>query len=518
MAKLIGTTCSTTIMFAQSGPSRKMNMSVFSLENIYRAYLDCRKNKRNKHDALEFEFDADENLFKLCCDLQNRTYHPSTSVCFINKKPKLREIFAAHFQDRVVHHLLVRYLEKIWEPIFIFDSYASRQNKGTHLAVKRLKKFTQKVTNNSSIPAYYMHLDIKNFFLSIDKRVLFELITNRKMHKNMKWLTHVLIFHDPTKDYELKTSRSLLNKVPAQKSLFGDEDEKGLPIGNLTSQFFANVYLNGFDQFIKHELKCRFYMRYVDDFILIHKNKEILNSWKKPIKGYLKNYLNLKINESVTKIQPISNGIDFLGYIVRPKYTLVRRRVINNLKEKLYKYKKILISNHDNIKKISYNYEILENLYMSMNSYLSHMSHANSNNLIKSIFTDYPFLLYYFGLNKNNKLKRLYVPPRNFRNLRSQYYYFLKQNIGNIIFFQIGCFYEFFQYQAEFVSDILNLKMINPKYSFSNRCGFGVKALYKYVDMVIKSGFSVVIINQTGYYNNYIAERKIHLRYIVEEK
>ena len=167
--------------------------------------------------------------------------------------------------------------------------------------------------------------------------------------------------------------------------------------------------------------------------------------------------------------------------------------------------------------RINYDDNVIDNLFRSLNSYLSHMNHANSYNLIKSIFVNHPFLFHYFRLDANNKLNRLYIPPKYFRNLKSQYNYFLRQNTGNILFFQIGCFYEFFHYQAQFVSDILNLKMIFPKYSFINRCGFGVKALYKYVDMIIKSGHSVVIINQTGYYKNYVAERKVVLKYIVEE-
>jgi len=127
-------------------------MTLFTFENIYQAYLDCRKNKRNRPDAISFEMCAEDNIKLLCQELQARTYCPSSSVCFVAHKPKLREIFAADFRDRIVHHLLVKYLEKIWEPIFIFNSYASRKDRGIHLAAKRLQEYVRKITRNETRP------------------------------------------------------------------------------------------------------------------------------------------------------------------------------------------------------------------------------------------------------------------------------------------------------------------------------------------------------------------------------
>ncbi|MDI6784526.1 MAG: reverse transcriptase domain-containing protein, partial [bacterium] len=149
--------------------------SLFTYQNIYRAYQDCRRKKRGKHSALAFELNAEENLLELTRELQEHTYQPSVSFCFVSKNDKYREVFAADFRDRVVHHCLVRYLEKVWEPIFIFDTYACRKGKGTHAAVSRLQSFLQKVTINRTQRAYYAQLDIKSFFPSIDRNILLDL-------------------------------------------------------------------------------------------------------------------------------------------------------------------------------------------------------------------------------------------------------------------------------------------------------------------------------------------------------
>lgn len=150
--------------------------SVFSFENLHRRYLQCRRNKRNTANALRFEVRQEEQLLGLHEALTRRTYRPGRSVCFLTQWPKLREIFAADFRDRVVHHVLVDFLEKIWEPIFIHDSYACRKTKGVHAAVKRLRSFIRQATANGTRAAWYLQLDIRNYFMSIDKQVLFDLL------------------------------------------------------------------------------------------------------------------------------------------------------------------------------------------------------------------------------------------------------------------------------------------------------------------------------------------------------
>jgi len=324
------------------GPSARASgsKSIFSFENIYQAYLNCRRNKRGTINALWFEINAAENILKLERELKDKTYHPSRSILFATTKPKVREIFAADFRDRVVHHLLVNTLEKIFEPIFIHDSYACRHGKGTHSAKERLEKFTRQITKNGQIRAYYLQLDIKNFFPTIDKEILFGQISRKVDNPEILWLTRKVLFWDCTKSYVRRGDISLLSQIPNHKSLFGKENKCGLPIGNLTSQFFANIYLNELDQFVKHVLKCRYYLRYVDDFVILDTDLEKLVRLRSDINTFLTQRLNLQLHPLRRKLLPISNGIDFLGYIVRPRYVLVRRRVVNNFKAKMRVFNK----------------------------------------------------------------------------------------------------------------------------------------------------------------------------------
>jgi hypothetical protein len=279
---------------------------LFSFENLHRQYLACRRNKRKTLNALRFEARQEENLLDLQEVLLSRTYVPSRSVCFFVKKTKLREIFAADFRDRVVHHVLVDYLERIWEPIFIHDSYACRKGKGIHAGVERLRRFIRQITHNGTRPAWYLQIDIHNYFMSIDKAILFSLLAPRIKDDDALWLTKVRVFHDCTKDYLIKGDAGLLEKIPPHKTLFRAGPNRGLPIGNLNSQFFANVYLNGLDQFIKHTLKCRYYLRYCDDFVLLSQSREQLLDWRERIEAFLRTHLRVSADRKVTPFEGFS--------------------------------------------------------------------------------------------------------------------------------------------------------------------------------------------------------------------
>ena len=352
-------------MSGQFVPANGLQVSTFSYRNIYRCYLACRRNKRNTINALKFEINAEENIFKLEQELKAKTYLPSRSILFAARKPKLREIFAADFRDRVVHHVLVDQLEKIWEPVFIHDSYACRKNKGTHKAVVRLQSFLRKITKNGNVQAYYLQLDIKDFFTSINKELLFSLIQNRIKDLDILWLAKIIIFWDCTRSYVARGSRQLFSNIPSNKSLFGKRNERGLPIGNLTSQFFANIYLGMLDQFVKHTLKAHYYLRYVDDFVILSRDKDELKMFRDKIESFLTESLFLQLHPKRRKLAPVSYGIDFLGYIVRQNYILVRKRVINNLKQKIQEYK--MAHSHD-----------IEKFKAMLASYLGHFKWANS--------------------------------------------------------------------------------------------------------------------------------------------
>lgn len=326
--------------------------TILGIENIYTAYKECRKRKRNTINALKFEKDFEQNLFELHSSLNNRSYVPRRSVCFVVLKPKPREIFAADFRDRIVHHILVKELEKIYEKRFIFDSYACRKNKGTHKAAKRLKKFTQFYKNSSKTykRGYFLQLDVQNFFMSIDKKILFDLIKKQVLFSNLfsrnqkeelVFLLKIIIFSEPEKNFVKKSAKRHWDKIPKHKSLFNTEKGKGLPIGNYSSQFFANIYLHELDFFIKQRLRIKHYVRYVDDFILLSKSKEFLLSCFFRILFFVKNNLLLDLKKE-SKLLPLSNGIDFLGYIIRPYSIFVRKRVLNNFKSKIQEYNSLV--------------------------------------------------------------------------------------------------------------------------------------------------------------------------------
>jgi len=351
---------------------------VFTYSKIYKAYLDCRENKRSTINALKFEWNLERNLFQLQKELETKRYKPGRSVCFVVTEPLPREIFAASFKDRIIHHVLVNELEAIGERAFIHDSYSCRRNKGTHKAIKRLQDFIRQITDNYNKEAYYLQLDISGFFMNIDRNILYAILKklvlkqrkNYQWKKDILWLAKIIIFYKPTKHYITKGDPTLFKLIPSRKSLFKAGKDKGLPIGNYSSQFFANLYLNQLDQFVKRVLKCSYYLRYVDDFIILGRDKESLQILIEKIDEFLNNTLDLKLNFSKTKLQLIDNGIDFLGYFIKLDYVLVRQKVIKRLKNKIYVLNKISTSK----------------ILAMINSYYGHFRHAASFNLRRDLY------------------------------------------------------------------------------------------------------------------------------------
>lgn len=288
---------------------------------------------------MRFEFDFENNLRNLLEELKNRTYSPGQAICFVVTVPKPREIFAADFRDRVVHHLLVGKIEGYFEKRFVHDSFACRKGKGTHKAVERLRCFLRKKENKN---AWYLKMDIKSFFVSIDRKILYELagknVAGRDLEESeeLSWLIRTIVFHNPATNFRTKGQLKLFSLIPDHKSLIKQKENKGLPIGNHSSQFFANVYLNELDQFAKRELKCRHYVRYVDDFVLMSRDKQELAQWKHKISLFLKEKLRLEMSDEKTFLQPVGRGIDFLGYFLKPDSIRPRRKVSKRYKNKLF--------------------------------------------------------------------------------------------------------------------------------------------------------------------------------------
>ena len=350
---------------------------IFSYENLLKRYYECRKRKRYTVNAAKFEINFENELLQLQKELKEHTYKPGRSICFVVTKPKAREIFAADFRDRIVHHILVNYLEKIWEPKFIDQSYSCRKGKGAHKAIKDLKRYIRKISQDNRQPAYFLQVDIQSFFVSLKKEILFKLIKRQVKNPEILWLTKIIIFHNPTSNYYRKCQMSLFDLIPGHKSLFKVSPNQGLPIGNLTSQFFANVYLNKLDQFVKHKLKVKYYLRYVDDLVLLSQNKNQLKIWRDKIDKFLWDRLKLKLHPQKQILQTIDKGINFVGFIVKPGYTLMRRRIIKNLKEKLWRF-------NQNLEEIT-EQEIKQILSM-VNSYYGQFKHAKTFGLRQKLW------------------------------------------------------------------------------------------------------------------------------------
>ena len=301
----------------------------FTFTELATAYFDCRRTKRNSASALAFEERLESNLRHLYDELQDGSYQPGRSICFVITRPKAREVWAAEFRDRIVHHLLHNHIAPRFYARFIADSCACIPGRGTLYAAQRLEAKVRSATQNWQQPAHYLKCDLANFFVSIDKRIVRDLLAR---HISEPWwmaLAEMILFHDPRQNFDLRGNPSLLELVPAHKRLTSQPSHLGLPIGNLSSQFFANVYLDVLDQHVKHTLRCRHYIRYVDDFVLLHESPQWLNEAKADIERLLSEKLAARLNPKKTILQPVDRGIDFVGQVIKPWRRILRRRTFN---------------------------------------------------------------------------------------------------------------------------------------------------------------------------------------------
>jgi len=387
--------------------------------------LKAIKNTRNTQQKKNYFLEIPELVNILASALENNSYKPSVFSCFAVKDPKIREIFAPDYKDRIIHHLIVDKIEQSIDKKLIFDCYSNRKNKGIHHAAKRLQKFMRKESQ------YYLMGDIKTFFPSIDKNILWRLFSKHiesiketgPEEKNFILnLSKIIIFQDPANPLPAFTgNKKLLSLVPEEKSLFYSPKNRGLPIGSLTSQFFANIYLNELDQFAKHELKIKYYIRYVDDFVILGKDAETLIIWQKEIQRFLREKLKLALHPKKIIIQHKSKGVNFLGYIVREKYFLVRQRTVKSLKRKLYFFNHLIDPENfpiadppSNFKISKYYFEkklvppavpdlaLLQKMLSVVNSYYGIFSFANTYNLRKTLYEKHFYRLKKYFLPKND--------------------------------------------------------------------------------------------------------------------
>ncbi|MDB5362255.1 MAG: Retron-type reverse transcriptase [Rhodospirillales bacterium] len=291
--------------------------SEITVAQVFEAYYDCRRRKRHTASARAFEIDLEANLIALFEELRDGAWTPAPASVFVVRHPKAREVWAAAFRDRIVHHLVHRAIGPLFEPAFIHDSCACIAGRGTLYAADRLERHLRSATENWSRPAFYLKADITNFFGSIRQDRLFEMLAHRVQDPTLLDLCRKLVFQDVKQGAIVRSPERELALVLPRKSLFHAAPGVGLPIGNLSSQFFANVYLDGLDQMIKRRLGFRHYVRYVDDMVLIHRDPAVLLAAANAIREHLA-LLGQTLAESKTSLAPVERGIDFVGHVIRP--------------------------------------------------------------------------------------------------------------------------------------------------------------------------------------------------------
>ena len=335
-------------------------------ENLFLAWEIFKRGKKNKPDVLQFEKNLEANIFALHRNLADKAYQPSYYRDFWICDPKRRHIHRAAVRDRILHHAIFRILNYVFDPTFITASFSCRFGQGTHRGVLIVEQMLRQTSRNYTKTTYALKCDIKNFFASVDHTILLRILERRIKDNNLKWLIREIVESYPAVTRERERERGG-GTLPFSI--------KGIPIGNLTSQLFANVYLNEFDQFIKHELKIKNYVRYSDDFIIILESKDYLNNLLTPIQSFLCRRLKLELHPKKVEIRKLKQGIDFLGQIILPHHRRLRlrtkKRMFRKLTQKIKDYHTGFISKNS--------------FQASIQSYLGMLSHCRSHHLSEKL-------------------------------------------------------------------------------------------------------------------------------------
>jgi len=329
---------------------------ICSFQNLLSAAEKAQKGKRFQDNVGRFNFNLEAELLLLQNELQNQAYQPGLYRSFYIYEPKKRMISAAPYRDRVVHHALCNIIEPIFDKIFISDSYANRKGKGTHKAVNRFSEFCKK-------NKYVLKCDIKKYFPSIDHQILYNLLAKRITDQKCLWFIKLIIDSSNPQEEVIRYFDSDNLFTPCER-------RRGLPIGNLTSQFFANIYLNEFDHFVKEQLKCRYYIRYVDDFVVLDDDKDRLHKVKNNIERYLE-VLRLRLHPRKCHIFPVTQGTNFLGYRIFPTHRLLNKDNIRRFKKRLSRFQQFYAAGM----------LALDKLTASIRSWIAHASHADTYGL-----------------------------------------------------------------------------------------------------------------------------------------
>jgi len=330
---------------------KNLYFEIISFKNLILAYKKARKGKTKKDYTKKFEENLAYNLKVLHEELKSEIYSPNLMEVFVLKDPKTRVISKSDFRDRIVHHALCNIIEPIFDKRFIYDSCANRKGKGTLLALERFEKFRRKVISNFTSKGFCLKADIKHYFEEFDCNLLLKIIKRKiKCKKTINLI------------------KLILNNF---------EKSKGIPLGNLTSQFFANVYLNELNQFVKNKLRAKYYLRSVDDFVILYNSKKQLEIWKKEIENFLRERLKLELHPDKLKIINLSKGIDFVGFRNFYYFRLLRKRNVRNMERNI----NLFITG-----KISY-----EKFFEIFQGWEAYSNWANSEKTLKNLFKKIDF-------------------------------------------------------------------------------------------------------------------------------
>jgi retron-type reverse transcriptase len=337
---------------------------IINIEHLFLAWNEFKLGKGSRPDVIDFEMDLEPNLFELHRELASMTYKHCPYSGFFITDPKRRHVHKASVRDRVLHHAIFNILNPIFEPTFIASSFSCRENKGSHKGVEMVQRMLLKESENNTAPCYALKCDIRKFFDSIDHKVLLSILYKKIKDQKARWLLQEIVGSFENEKSEIKRERERERESMALRA-------KGIPIGNLTSQLFANVYMNEFDQFVKHVLKIQHYARYTDDFIIVARDKEYLNNLIKPIEDFLNKTLCLDLHPEKILIRKYSHGIDFLGYVILPYHKLVRKRT----------WKRMLRKFRAKIRENRSGRLAEESINQSLQSYLGILGHANTHKI-----------------------------------------------------------------------------------------------------------------------------------------
>jgi len=313
---------------------------IISIENLLGAWKEFLKGKRGKADVQEFSLRLMDNILTLHEDLSKFSYRHGSYLGFNISDPKPRNIHKAVVRDRLLHHAVYRLLYPFFERIFIADSYSCRLNKGTHRAINRFRAMAYKASRNSTRTCWVLKCDIRKFFANINHEILGNILRQYIDDKNTTWLLKEVI-----------------------ESFYSAGRGIGLPLGNLTSQLFVNIYMNEFDQFLKHKLKVKYYIRYADDFVVFSEDKQYLENLIPQIRELLKNELKLDLHTDKIFIRTLSSGVDFLGWVHFPDHRILRTTTKKRMLRRIYQ----------------------SPVPETLNSYLGLLSHGNTDKLEKKI-------------------------------------------------------------------------------------------------------------------------------------